>query len=170
MRHINTVTPLSLFDATKTFLLLLVLIAQSGWCQNTTIDSLESILPGKSGEQRIDILYELAYQYGDLDNAKSLEYGNQALKSARKSGDSLRIVKAGRIKSYSYRRINEIDSSLILSSEILPIARRNNYTVELKSILNGLAFVSILKATYDKALKYLFESLELRKSMVINSR
>ncbi len=70
MRHINTVTPLSLFDATKIFLLLLVLIAQSGWCQNTTIDSLESILPGKSGEQRIDILYELAYQYGDLDNAK----------------------------------------------------------------------------------------------------
>jgi len=163
MRHINTVMPLSLFDATKIFLLLLVLIAQSGWCQNTTIDSLESILPGKSGEQRTDILYELAYQFGDLDNAKSLEYGDQALKSARKSGDSLRIVKAGRIKSYSYRRINEIDSSLILSSEILPIARRNKYTAELKSILNGLAYASIYKASYDKALKYLFESLELKK-------
>ncbi len=57
-----------------------------------------------------------------------------------------------------------MDSSLILSSEILPIARRNKYTIELKSILNGLAFVSIAKANYDKALKYLFESLELKKA------
>ena len=141
MRNINKpATPLFLFDATKILLLLLILTAQNGSCQNPIIDSLESILPGKSDDQRIDILYELAYQYGDMDNVKSLEYGNQALKSAKKLGDSLRIVKAGRIKSYIYRRINEMDSSLILSSEILPIARRNKYTVELKSILNGLAY------------------------------
>ena len=33
----------------------------------------------------------------------------------------------------------------------------------MKSILNGLAYASISKANYDKALKYLFESLELKK-------
>ena len=164
MRNINKpAIPLYFFGATKILFFVLVLTAQNGWCQNTTIDSLESIFPGKSGEQQIDILYELAYLYGDVDNVKSLEYGNQALKSAKKLGDSLRIVKAGRIMSYIYRRIDEIDSSLIFSSEILPIARRNRYTGELKSILNGLAFVSIAKANYDKALKYLFESLELKK-------
>ena len=165
MRNTNKpTTPLFLFGATKILLLLLILTTQKGSCQNPTIDSLKSILPGKSADQRIDILYELAYHYGDVDNVKSLEYGKQALSRAKKSGDSLRIVKAGRITSYIFRRINEMDSSLILSSEILPIAKRNNYTVELKSILNDLAFVSIWKANYDKALKYLFESLELKRA------
>src|SRR5688572_19806781 len=158
--------PLISLCAKKIFVLILVLAAHEALCQSQEdqkIDSLESLLSSESIDERIDILYELAYHLANTDYRKGLVYGNQALEIARKLGDSLRIVKAGRIKSYIYRRLNKMDSSLILSWEILPIARRHNYAPELKSILNDLAFVSIWKANYDKALKFLFESLELKR-------
>jgi tetratricopeptide (TPR) repeat protein len=155
--------PLFTLSASNILIFLLFLPCHDVSSQNKKMDSLRSLLPGKSIHDRADILYDLAYNSAKINNEMSLEYGSQALEIARTSGDSLRIVKAGRIKSYIYRRLNEMDSSLILSSEILPIARRNKYVVELKSILNDLAYASIAKASYDKALKYLFESLELKK-------
>ena len=160
---ISPTRPLNSWHATNIFLLLFVLAVPSAFCQNQRIDSLVSLLTCEPNDQEIEILYELAYCYSNRDYKMGLKYGNDALEISKKIGDSLRIVKAGRIKSYFYRRLNEVDSSLSLSSEILPIARRNKFDDELKSILNGLAYASIHKAYYDKALKYLFESLEMRK-------
>src|SRR5688572_9330415 len=155
MRYTLKRAPLISLYIKKIFLLILVLGAQKAFCESQEKDqkrdSLESLLSCQPVEKKIDILYELAYHYGNTDYWKAFSYGDQALEIARKIGDSLRIVRAGRIKSSIYRRLNEIDSSLILSSEILPIARRNKYTIELKSILNGLAHASISKASYDNA-------------------
>ena len=65
----------------------------------------------------MDILYELAYHLTAADYKKSLEYGEISTQQGKKLGDSLRIVKAGRIKSYIFmRQLNKMDSSLILSS------------------------------------------------------
>jgi tetratricopeptide (TPR) repeat protein len=50
-----------------------------------------------------------------------------------------------------------------LGTEILAIARKNSYTDDVKALLNGLAYAYIFKAKYDKALTYLFESLELKR-------
>src|SRR5688572_353536 len=167
----NAIAVIWLLTAIKikeAFFLLTFVAAPDAICQSQRIDSLESLLSCKAVDeeilidQKIDVLYDLAYHYGNTDNKKGLRYGNEGLLLARQFGDSLRIVKAGRIKSYIYRRIAEMDSSLILSLEMLSIARRNNYSIELKSILNGLAYASILMASYDKALVYLFESLEMR--------
>src|SRR5687768_17380682 len=87
-------------------LLLLIIASRGGLCQSQRIDSLESLISCKavdeeiSIDQKIDILYELAYHYGNTDNKRGLRYGIGGLDLARKFGDSLRIVKAGRIKSY----------------------------------------------------------------------
>ena len=126
------------------------------------IDSLKALLPEKSGIERCDILYGLGYEYIDVDNTLGLQYASESLKEARKLGDSLRIVKAGRIKALAFRRMGQIDSSLILSINILPIAKRNNYSNEVKYILNSLGASYTYQARYDKALESHFESLQLR--------
>jgi len=147
----------------KTIFILTVLSLCFCLAKGQKIDSLKSLLNEKSGLERCDILYQIAYEYVDFDNALGLQYATEAFKVAREYDDSLRIVKAGRIKSLAFRRLGKIDSALILSIEILPMAKRNNYIDELKHILNGLAALYAVKAFYDKALKCHLESLELRE-------
>jgi tetratricopeptide (TPR) repeat protein len=131
--------------------------------QNLKVDSLKSLLATKSKTEEADILYSLAYEYVNFNYDLGLRYASKAFDVAKETGDSLKIVKAGRIKSLAFRRLNKIDSSMAVSVEILAIARRNHHNEEMKAILNGLALAYTFKAFYDKALKCHFESLELRQ-------
>ena len=135
-------------------LIILVILALAGPClsQGQKIDSLKTLLENDFGPARGEILYELAYHYTDSDNKVAMTYINQATKLIADTGDSLLIVKCGRLKSLLYRRFDEMDSSMMLSEKILPIAERNKYKEESKKILNGLALVYSFKAMYDKAL------------------
>ena len=122
---------------------------------------MKSSLNEENDSLTCDILYQIAYEYIDKDNQLGLQYAKQALNAAKEYGDSLRIVKAGRIKSLAFRRLGEFDSSMTLSMEVLEIARRQGYKSELKNILNALALVHTHSANYDKALNYYFQSLEI---------
>lgn len=132
-----------------------------GSANGQKIDSLKSLLEVSAGGKRCDVLYQIAYEFIDNDNNMGLRYAKQAFEAAMAIGDSLRIVRAGRIKSMAYRRLGELDSSLVLSIKMLGIADRNGYNGELKPILNALALVYTHKANYDKALKHYFHSLNL---------
>lgn len=115
-------------------------------------DSLRTILSKQIGSDRRLTLFELAYYYTDRDNLLALEYINEASRVSQELGDSLMIVKTGRLKSLLYRRIDMMDSSLVLSETILPIAERNKYEQECKKILTGLALAYTFTSNYDKAL------------------
>jgi tetratricopeptide (TPR) repeat protein len=128
--------------------------------QKQKIDSLKSILETKSGIVRAHVLFELAYQYADNDNSAAMTYITQGTKLAEASGDSLMIVKCGRLKSLLHRRFDQMDSSLSISERLLPIAERNNYTEEVKKLLNGLGLVYSFKAMYDKALSAYLRMLD----------
>jgi hypothetical protein len=104
--------------------------------QGQKVDSLKSLLENEFGPKRQQILFELAYHFTDIDNRLAMDYVNLAAKLSDTFGDSLMIVKCGRI----------------LSRRILPIAVRNKFDDEIKRILNGLAMVYSYQANYDKAL------------------
>lgn len=141
-------------------ILVLIFCFERGICQTSTADSLQKILPGKSGKEKVDILFNLAYELVDLDNCLALTYARLAFNSTS-CEDSARIVKAGRLKALALRRMNFMDSSLALSLEILPIARRVALPQELKALLNGIGNVYTEQAKYDKALQSYWESLEV---------
>jgi len=127
------------------------------------IDSLRSLLVRKVGIEKCELLYQLAYEYFEVDNALSLEFSAHPFKEALKIGDSLLFVKAGRIRASAFERLEQVDSSIAVSIQILPIALHNGYSRELKYILNTLGVTYVLKAQYDKALSYHFRSLNLRE-------
>ena len=124
------------------------------------IDSLKSLLPGKTDEERADIFYELAYEYVDFNDQLGAQYGEKSFQLAKKIGDSLRMVKAGRIQATAFRRLERLDSAISLGLEILPIASRNHYGKEIKQILRGVALAYTYKANYDLGLRYNFELLK----------
>lgn len=138
----------------------LILCFGEGISQTRTADSLKALLPGKSGVERIDILYELAYELVDVDNKSALMFSRLAFGGVA-CEDSLRIVKTGRLKALALRRENFLDSSLELSVRILPIAKKFSLHSDQKALLNGLGNIYTEQSRYDKALECYWESVEL---------
>ncbi|WP_276370537.1 tetratricopeptide repeat protein [Chryseolinea sp. H1M3-3] len=129
--------------------------------QNHKIDSLKLKLDSSVGGQRCDVLIDLSIAYfGEGISLTAFDYANEALQIAQATADTLKLVKTVRLKARIFRTLNQIDSSLILLHDILPIAKKKRYFDEIGFILNGLGISYNLQAHYDLALKYYFEMLE----------
>jgi tetratricopeptide (TPR) repeat protein len=127
------------------------------------IDSLRALLPKTAELERANLLYELAYEYVDVDDTLASQYARDAFEMAITYRDSLLFVKAGRVRALALARLHRNDSSIALSLKILPVARRNNCDHELKHILNRLGSGYSHKGKFDSALIYNFESLAMRE-------
>jgi signal transduction histidine kinase len=152
--------------ASSTFLLILSLftIQPLFGQEQRVIDSLLLVAKGHQGIERFDAYYDIAFEYivqGKFDEA--LGYLEHAQIVAHEVGDSLRIVKAGRVKSQMLRRVDRLNEAITELTSILPIAKRNKLLSEQKYILNGLAISYTFLAQYDKALSFHFEALVLRE-------
>ena len=97
----------------------------------------------------------------DLD--QSLLYANRALEQALLNSDSLSIVKASNARGYALRTQGDLRQAIKVYDKALGIAKRNNYMVHVKFLLNNMALVYTSGASYDRALQYNFESLKIRE-------
>lgn len=132
--------------------------------QTTAIDSLKGLLNEREGIERFDLLYDIAFEYIELnDFEKSLMYVEEAQAVSAEYGDSLKMVKAGRVRSQILRRLDRTGETIAQFNKILPIAKRNGYTREYKFILNGLGLAYTLQSDYDKALECHFQVLIIRE-------
>lgn len=141
----------------------MVSIHIGGFSQTQNVDSLKFLLENSSDEQYVDVLFELARSYSEIDYDKCLYYSKMANIAAHNLGDTLRIIRTTRGKAQIYRRLGKLDSAVYLFEKVLPIARRIKYKQEVKTILNALGIGYLYLAKYDKALNCFFESLELRE-------
>lgn len=147
------------------FLFLGAIFVCNNVCSQTSsnVDSLRSILPRVTGNGRYEVLYRLAYDLFDVDNKSAVVYAKEAYDLAYDLGDSLKIVTSGRLTGQIFRRVEQLDVSISILSEVLPIAQRNGLVDEEKKILNALALIYTYRAEYDQALKYNFQSLIIRE-------
>jgi signal transduction histidine kinase len=128
------------------------------------VDSLLVLSEEKQGPEKFDLIYDVAFEYvaaGDF--VRAVEHLDAASRVAMKIGDSLRIVKAGRVKAQMLRRLDRLNDAIELFEKLKPIATRNDFVAEQKYILNGLAVSHTFLAQYDKALSYHYEGLVLRE-------
>jgi signal transduction histidine kinase len=142
---------------------LLLFLHLSASAQNSKIDSLKVLLPEADGRQRYEILYKLAWELFDVDNQQALGFSEQSFNAALSLGDSLEIVKSGRLCGQLLRRMNRLEESVDQLNQVLPISQRNNFLYEQKLILNALAIAYTYQAEYDKALDLHFKSLIIRE-------
>jgi signal transduction histidine kinase len=126
-------------------------------------------LINKKGSDLYDIYYELLFEYKDAnDFHNALDCAEKAHSIAVELGDSLKIVKSGRVKGQILTKLARINEAIEVYLRILPTAERNrnsnlSYLSEQKYILNSLALAYTYQASYDKALSYNFQSLVLRE-------
>ncbi len=140
-------------------LIFFVLTSTGVLAQNRQIDSLKSALALSGKPDDFKILWRLAYELTDLDNNQAFKYAELSYKSSMKAGDSLYIVKSGRIMGLLFRYLDRLDESISMLNASLAIAQRNNLTKEVYVICNLLANGYSFRAEYDKALEYNFKAL-----------
>lgn len=147
------------------FLLVYVLMSHTLFGQETrAIDSLKNLVETTHGTERSDAFYELTFEYLVLgDYKKALENVEYAREVAIQIGDSLRMVKCGRVRSQMLRRLDRTSDAISQFQEVLPIARRQGFVAEVKYILNGLGIAYTWQSNFDAALKCHFEVLLIRE-------
>ena len=128
-------------------------------------DSLRSVLKTAKGVDRFNTLYQLSKIHNEINPIKALEYIDQAYDVALKDGDSINMVKAGRVKGMFLTRLNDLDGAITTLNYVLGIAKRNNIPDHLSYVLNQLALAYTYRANYDKALEYHFQSLTIREKL-----
>jgi signal transduction histidine kinase len=126
-------------------------------------DSLKSILQTQGPADQYETLIELTKEYADKDNKQSLEYIDQAYNIAFTLGDTVMIVRSGRLKGQILRRMDRLDEAMAIFDELLPIAKRNNLEQHYKLMLNSLAIAHTDRGEYHKALECHFQSLQIRE-------
>lgn len=133
------------------------------FAQSKEEDSLKIILRTARGVNRFDAFYQLAKINSDTNTVAALSYIGQAYEVALGMGDSLNMVKAGRVKGMFQTNLNDLEGAIFTLNHVLGIARRNDAKDQLKFVLNTLALAYTYRANYDKALDYNLQSLELRE-------
>lgn len=93
-----------------------------------------------------------------------------AEEQAWKSGDSLKIIKAGRVKKQILRRLNRDSHAICMVQEVLAITFRHRninevYLLEYVDLLRTLSISYAFTANYSKALEFGFNSLALYEIM-----
>ncbi len=148
----------------KGIVLLVVILLPTFSLQAQKIDSLKSLLPTSSGLAKYNVLFELAYEYSDVNDSLSLVYADDLFALATELGDSSLITKAGRIRAGELRRLERLNEAIQMAQYVLRVARLQKNQAEIKLLLNSLAISHTLIAQYDSALKYNFESLIIREA------
>src|SRR5687768_2126017 len=148
-----------------TVLLLVSISAHSQSQDQRHIDSLTACLHGKSGNDRINVLYELSASLLDTDNPQALQVAREAFGLSIESQDSQQVVRTGRVMGSALWRLQELDSSIHIYRAMYKIADEQGFHQELGSLATGLAIVHTFTAEYDKALQYYFQALEVNRSL-----
>lgn len=126
------------------------------------------MLAKTQGYKLAELNYNLGFEYylvGDLDAA--LKVLEMARSTSQSFGDSLFYVKSSRLAGQIFRRVNDLDKSVLYLKSAVPIAIRNStkpeYKRELKFVYNSLGVAYTFLARYDSALAYHFKCLILRE-------
>lgn len=126
------------------------------------IDSLKRELNTNPAD-RFEVLWSLAYDLFDVDNAQAVIYAKEAYAFSTTKLDTMNMIRSGRIYGQLLRRLDQLEESVQVLEEVLLIARKMNYVKEMKLILNALAVARTVRAEYGKALEYHYESLLIRE-------
>ena len=148
------------------FIAFISCIPSKGSSQNVNlIDSLESALNTAKGEDKIQILLELANQHNDLFVHKSIQYGSQALLLAENTEHPSYKAESNYSLGRSYKILGTYDKAQEHFFEALTISEKNNFQViQAKSLLE----IAVIFSDFDhldKALKYLEEGYDISEKL-----
>ncbi|MEJ1239803.1 tetratricopeptide repeat protein [Chryseolinea sp. T2] len=107
--------------------------------------------------------YDSAFNFLDSDNELALRNARASYRCAASNKDTLLIVRSGELMAKAFRRLGLVDSAEHIAEVSIVTAREMGYVNELQNLLYGIGIVYFFRAEFDKALRYNFECLDIRK-------
>ena len=133
-----------------------------GFTQNTALtDSLEALLPQASGNEKMYLLSELAWQFYYTDIEKSVRFSAEEIQLANQlNNDSISGV-AYNDHGRSLYSLTQYDSAISYYRKGIPIQIKLNDSLGLAKLYNKIALSFQLLGKYDSTAYYYYQSIEL---------
>ena len=113
-----------------------------------------SILSHTSGIERAEIFYEIARERMDTNNELSYKYATEGYEVSKSTRDTITLIRAPDSRLNCSEDWVKLILLLVLLDEVLPIAKRHDFSSEVRTILNSLGVAYLRLAKYDKALLF----------------
>jgi len=127
----------------------------------TKIASLETGLEKSRGQEKIDILNDLSFEYRNEDNDKGLELADKALELSRKVGYEKGIATALQNKGINLEYLARNDEALKLQKKSLEMFQKMNDHEGVGESLINIGNIYLNKNNNKKGLELYFKALQI---------
>lgn len=142
-----------------------LLVIFNGFCQSPAADSLKVLLPGSTGQKRIEILQGLVINLWLNHPDTARQYAQEAMRLAETSGDIRAQAIAVRIMGGVLLYQGTYDSALYCSKRSYSLSLLSNDSTLISSALNNIGFTYYHLGSYSEALENLLRSLGMKKKI-----
>ncbi|NMM49085.1 tetratricopeptide repeat-containing sensor histidine kinase [Marinigracilibium pacificum] len=129
------------------------------------IQELKKDLSNSSTEKRIQVLYDLAYEYWGINYDSALYYDFQALEIAKNLNDTEWEAKVINDIALVYKKKGSFKLSLEYSKKALSVAQESGNQFQIRSYLNNLANLYRRFGDFESSLEYHFKALVLMEEL-----
>ncbi|MBK6263514.1 tetratricopeptide repeat-containing sensor histidine kinase [Marivirga sp. S37H4] len=147
------------------FMLLFLWGVSPGFCQNSKVDSLQSLLPNSKDAERVEILHALILDLWLNSPNEAKQYAKKAmslsasLKDPRLQSISLRLM--GGVEVY----LGEYDLSILYSKEALKLATKINDVQLIAKTLNNIGYAYYNLGSYSEALENFLRAIQIKRTL-----
>lgn len=151
---------------TLLILLLASYVATAQQNSTVTIDSMLGELVTKPDDTaKVILLYDIAYNYSNVDPAKGIEYGQQAIALARHLDWQKGIATAHAMVGINHEALAEHDKALKFELEALKLYKEANNPKGVSAMLANISLIYSAQSKYSQALDYAFQALEINEEL-----
>jgi len=123
------------------------------------IIALEKNLGKVAGDDRVELLNDLAHEYCQIDIQRSLEYANHALELSIRLNNWQGIARSHNLLCKNYMLSGEVEKAKTFAENALHISKEKKDSKNLADALHNIGWYFAHISNYDKALSYHQESL-----------
>lgn len=143
--------------------ILIFLFLQYFECTAQNVQAWKNKVESGKSEEQLVASWELFKHYISTNRDSARLYAEKSNLFAISLQDSLIIVKSYNALGFIHKENGNYTEAIANYEEALRIANTNNYTDQLKFLLNNLALSHMYRGDYDKSLDYHLRTLELKE-------
>jgi tetratricopeptide (TPR) repeat protein len=121
------------------------------YSNNRAIDSLRTCLKTAEGARRFDVLFELMFEYIDINDSIALTVANEAMEYTA-TVDSIKLVKIGRLRGQILAALGRYKEALTCLYRTLPLARQIKAVREEGLICHTVGVCYTMRGDYQNGL------------------
>ncbi len=134
------------------------------------IDSLQTMLPAAIGEEKVEILKELAIEYYLISEfPTALDYFEKGIDLAMKTGDENRLAVLYYNRALLYKDVTDYEKAVEQVLKVLELFQKTGNEIGEAAVYNVLGAINAEQSSYEPALEY-FQKCKMQNEKIGHDR